>query len=216
MHKKNIIAYSILSIPLRLFDGSSVNSISQAVDLRVRFPTEETQDITFYVTPLDSSCSVVLGHNWLTRYNPLIDWVLGSITFRTPVHSAPPPTTSPPKAASATFASPPFPASVPPVAPMETPRVAFINANAYIRASRLEGSETFRLDITSPAMSARSATTSAPPVDLSSVPEDYHEFADVFNKAKSDRLPPHRPYDLKINLEDGTEPTIGPIYSLSG
>ncbi|KAF8503954.1 hypothetical protein JB92DRAFT_3123191 [Gautieria morchelliformis] len=43
----------------------------------------------FYVTPLDLSVSVVLGHNWLTCYNPLIDWVLGSIMFQTTLPGSP-------------------------------------------------------------------------------------------------------------------------------
>ena len=53
------------------------------------------------------------------------------------------------------------------------------------------------------------------PPDLFSVPEEYHDFADVFDKAKADMLALHRPYDLKINLEEGSTPPLGQMYSLS-
>ncbi|CAA7267179.1 unnamed protein product [Cyclocybe aegerita] len=46
-------------------------------------------------------------------------------------------------------------------------------------------------------------------------PTDYHEFPDVFSKSKADTLAPHRPYDLKIDLEEGAEPPLGRMYSLS-
>jgi len=51
--------------------------------------------------------------------------------------------------------------------------------------------------------------------DLSNVPSEYHKFADVFSKIKAEVLPPHCSYDLKINLKEGTQPPVGPIYSLS-
>jgi len=51
--------------------------------------------------------------------------------------------------------------------------------------------------------------------DLSNVPSEYHEFADIFSKTKAEILPPYHPYDLKINLEEGAQPLVGPIYSLS-
>jgi len=50
---------------------------------------------------------------------------------------------------------------------------------------------------------------------MSGVPEEYHEYADVFSKERADTLPDHRPYDLKIDLEDGAEPPLGQMYSLS-
>ena len=51
--------------------------------------------------------------------------------------------------------------------------------------------------------------------DLSNVPSEYHEFTNIFSKTKAEVLSPHHPYDLKINLEEGAQPPVGPIYSLS-
>ena len=51
--------------------------------------------------------------------------------------------------------------------------------------------------------------------DLFNVSSEYHEFADIFSKTKAEVLPPHHPYNLKINLEEGAQPPVGPIYSLS-
>jgi len=50
---------------------------------------------------------------------------------------------------------------------------------------------------------------------MSSVPEDYHDFTDVFSKPKAGKLADHRPYKLKITLDEGTALPYGPIYSFS-
>jgi hypothetical protein len=52
-------------------------------------------------------------------------------------------------------------------------------------------------------------------VDLKDLPKEYHDFVDVFSKTKADMLAPHRPYDLKIQLEDSASPPQPPIYLLS-
>src|SRR5467141_3180602 len=47
------------------------------------FPTGDLQSLEFLLTRLDPSCSAVLGHRWLAKYNPQIDWKLGHISFKT-------------------------------------------------------------------------------------------------------------------------------------
>ena len=51
--------------------------------------------------------------------------------------------------------------------------------------------------------------------DLSQIPPEYHEFAEVFSKKESDKLPEHRPYDHRIQLQEGaTPPSAQSIYHL--
>ncbi len=46
------------------------------------------------------------------------------------------------------------------------------------------------------------------------MPQEYHEFHNIFSGEKANALAPHQLYDLKINLEEGTKPFHRPIYSL--
>jgi len=82
-----------------------------------------------------------------------------------------------------------------------------------LHASKLLGSYNFELCFHSSDIQTNSAKLAETP-DLSNVPSEYHKFANVFSKTKAEVLPPHRPYDLKINLEEGAQPLVGPIYSL--
>src|SRR5882672_10551191 len=164
---------------------------------------------------------IVLGYRWLTRYNPSIDWVLGSIFFQqllqheseispsveTLLSSAPLP--------RIWDSVPELSKSVPLVNPRKPPKVTLINAAAYSHTSKLEDSKCFQLWISFPEVTGHSMTTSEQPVNMSSVPKDYNDFADVFSKSKAGKLADHRLYDLKITLDEGTGLPFGPIYSLS-
>ena len=171
--------------------------------------------VNFYVTPLDPSCSLVLGYNWLTRYNPLIDWVLGSIIFRPQIiDPLTPSLTSSAKAAKLPQQNPIASVEVP--TPSDSaPHISLIGAAAFMRACKLPGSQSFQIHLSDPSISAHSVSVSDENPDLSQIPKEYHDFADVFSKAKAYKLPPHRPYDLKIDIPDGTSPPIVPMYPLS-
>ncbi|KAG6328072.1 hypothetical protein ID866_11016 [Astraeus odoratus] len=100
--------------------------------------------------------------------------------------------------------------AMPACTPLQAPPIAFINAAAYVHTCKFEGSLQFSLQLCPPSSSSAS---DAP--DLTSVLLEYHEFADIFSKAKASTLLPHCKHDLKIDLEEGTTPPLGTIYSLS-
>ena len=221
-------SYSIPPVVLRLLDGSVGGIITRAADISIRFSTNDTLLLQFYITKLDSSSAFVFGHNWLHCYNPSIDWRAGQILyFRHLPLSAPSSARSgtngspePPVASPKPSASPQLPSitldSPPPVPQGNSslPSVSFINAAAYARLARLKGNTIFTVTISnSDSIAGCSANTES--ADLSSIPEEYHEFANVFSKSDASMLPPHRSYDLKIDLDEGAEPPIGRMYSLS-
>ena len=94
------------------------------------------------------------------------------------------------------------------------PNIAIIGAVAFLYASKLLGSSNFELYLCSSYIQTNS-TKLVEASDLSNVPSEYYKFTDVFSKTKAEVLTPHYPYNLKINLEEGTQPLVGPIYPLS-
>ena len=44
---------------------------------------------------------------------------------------------------------------------------------------------------------------------------DYYNYLDIFSRTKSEKLPPHRPYDYDILLMLGTEPPTQPLRNYS-
>ena len=99
--------------------------------------------------------------------------------------------------------------------PGVTPRVTLINAKAFKPESTMQGSKCFCIQVVTPEATGQSVSASLVTVNLDGVPEEYHNFVDVFSKTKAGVLAHHCPYDLKITLEEGASPPLRPIYSLS-
>ena len=212
-------------VALRLFDGLSNSTISKIANLPIIFSTSDCMNLDFYVTPLDFSCSLVFGYNWLAQHNLLIDWVNGLINFRPSLQEnlAPSRVVANTPLASLSFLDTSLqsldsvvsiPASETSMSNSGQSNIAIIGAAAFLHASKLPGSHNFELCLCSLDIQANSAKLAETP-DLSNVPSEYHEFANVFSKTKAEVLSPHRPYDLKINLEESAQPLVSPIYSLS-
>ena len=114
--------------------------------------------------------------------------------------------TSPPDLPDSTNPSPP---------PID---IALINAVAFRWAIKEPRAVQLSLQLRATATSSRAADTKIPtPEELQkfNVPDEYHDFADVFSEGLADELPPHRPYDLKIDLKDGKTPPFSRVYQLS-
>jgi hypothetical protein len=79
----------------------------------------------------------------------------------------------------------------------------FIGARAFIRAAK-----------TGTSFAIYATPTFGETATSTNVPTQYKEFQDIFEKKNVDILPKHRPYDCAIDLQDGAQPTFGPIYNL--
>ncbi|KIN98973.1 hypothetical protein M404DRAFT_30935 [Pisolithus tinctorius Marx 270] len=157
-NKISVPLYSVPLVQLQLFDSTSNLVITQAADLIFVFPSGDATLVTLYATPLDSECKAVLGYNWLTQHNPLIDWVSSKKPVALGLTCLP---------------------------------IAFINAAAYVWACKLKGSSQFSLQLHPLALTSLQSSKVEDALNLSGVPLEYHEYANMFSKSKATTLALH-------------------------
>ena len=116
----------------------------------------------------------MLGHNWLTHYNMLIDWVLGSIKFCSPLQTNS--LTSPETVATAPLSSDPLT-----LTPLVILKVSFINAAAFTHISKMDDNQVYQLFLSD------KTTPDDVPVNMTGVPPDFHESTDIFSKTCTDK-----------------------------
>lgn len=97
--------------------------------------------------------------------------------------------------------------------------VCMIGAAAFDRVARKKGTEIFVVDL---AMidkvleykrGAGITLDKDRTIDINeALPKQYYEYKDVFSKAASDQLAPHRPYDLKIELTAENNLSFSPLH----
>jgi hypothetical protein len=184
----------------------------------------------FYVTRLDSACDLVLGLNWLRRYNLLIDWRNTSLKFSpvydesivsTLLETIPDPvavslvtemtellaTPTLPLSISLTSSPEPAPSmEIPLEAPMprlftSAPLVSMVNVAGF--HTIICDKETVKYTLhASPVNETNGFGTSTEPdfANLSGILSEYHDFADVFSESEAYNFLPHHEFDLKIKL----------------
>ena len=91
----------------------------------------------------------------------------------------------------------------PPTAKTErVAHIAHIGAAPFRTASHQKGSKVF----TTTMQEIMEISAKTPEFDLSLLPEEFHQFKDVFSRVAADKLPEQRKYDHKIQLNEGASP----------
>ncbi|SGZ31712.1 BQ5605_C045g12237 [Microbotryum silenes-dioicae] len=207
-------------IPLFVIDGRPIASghVTHFVRLTITLGGH-SQVIQADVTQL-GTYPLVLGTPWLRLFNPSINWADNTLTFLCSQC-----TLGHPTSVDVSLQGLPLVHSAPDLA-LE---VALVSSDAFDQS--LVNEPYLGLINRDPAHShlfstSEEASPSVFPVgppdsaeyldDLrSALPSEYHHLLQAFSKAQADTLPPHRPFDLAIEIEDGKQPPFGPLYPLS-
>jgi len=112
--------------------------------------------------------------------------------------------------------------------PFGSMNIAMIGAAAYRSLAKRSNVTTFAITVTEIDRLLKTARNKPENVNLqelsheetlkevkAKLPSKYHDYLDVFDRAMTDQLPPHRPYDHKIELTDEGTPPRSRLYHMS-
>jgi hypothetical protein len=102
--------------------------------------------------------------------------------------------------------------------PAPTPKIQILNASRFRKQTKNHDISLIRFHpVDSPFYKLASMDDLHDSSALRALPSKYMPWAStVFSDVEVNALPPHRPYDLSINIEEGKSPPFGPMYRLSG
>ena len=177
---------------------------------------------------------VILGKPWMNRHGVLLDMKSDSVVF--PTHKE---LESTPRIAEISSDSE-SPKAIPRILQRVRPSVkeeeAFtihsVNASAFhllACSAKAKGTQLFAMsmeDIDAMLLADHEARVDALDVNaletsdekeaaLRKLPSEYSDYRDVFDRAQADKLPPHRPYDHKIELTSDARPPQSRAYRMS-
>src|SRR6266481_5824019 len=172
---ENKLKFSYLPNPilLKMFDGSTPSNVSKKVWMLITFSTGEMHHLELFITSLDENYSLILGYDWLAQHNPSIDWMETKITFRELKN---------PKEKLASG---------------EKIDIHMVSTLMMTKLCKDPGTPTFMISMANLILLQVTATDT-----LDSIPDEYHDFHDVFSGEKVGTLTPHRPYGLQINIKE--------------
>jgi hypothetical protein len=166
----------------------------------------------FYVTGLGKQ-RIILGFPWLHKYNPIIDWKKGEVTFK------------------------PFRIDWrrlmekgKRIRQEQQPRIEEVKDNdepknrttlhivedklgVYIEL--LETDVWIHKTNIATELAIEENSKKQDKTDEQLVPAEYHEYLDIFNEEKAHRFPESRPWDHKIEMKEGFEPKSFKNYDLT-
>jgi len=206
------------------FNGKKVVSglITHIARLELRY-LDHCEDISLYVTTLGKH-PIILGQPWMKLHKVVPDWDNEILKFtaqncltscfrqtstktepelsetRKPEHE--------PEARISDLESESAPGS------LETEKldICMIGAAPFARLARNPKHEVFAISMADIEKALAPKTYTDP---AAKVPEEYHPYLEVFSRKEADKLPEHRPYDHKIELEPGKQPGFSPLYGMT-
>jgi hypothetical protein len=198
---------------LRVFDGRE--TVSGAVTHTARVSLNiygHHEELEAYVTQLNGRHPLILGLPWLRLHLPSTDW--HSLTFESEycVRNCLKDALSPVRAPA--IEDPPIKRLSPDLEP--TLNIAMIGAAPFNLLAKRAGHEVFAVNLQDINKALKPPKSSTPEDIQRKLPQFHHEFTDVFSRQLATVLPPHRPYDHKIDLLPGYEDHgHGSLYGMS-
>ena len=199
----------MLDIPIkaRNVDGTENKrgTIKSYVNLQFKIGDKDFVE-RFFLTGLGKQ-KIILGFPWLREHNPLIDWQTGRITWQNMEQDT----------------RNPLNPSMEEEEDQELWKTRTLNpTDNDLLISYLEEIKDDELWINAKTNIAvelaikeneREGKKEITAEEL--VPEDLHDFLDVFNEKQADRFPDSRPWDHKIEMKEGFEPKSFKVYNLT-